>query len=96
MAVERARRHVFDHHVRLADQLLHDRLAFGRLGMSISSDRLLLLSMVKYSASAPGMSRSWMAGDVVAGGMRSTFRTSAPNHAIIWQHAVPTARRCSR
>jgi len=35
LAVERARRHVFDHHVGAADQILQDRLPFGRLGVDL-------------------------------------------------------------
>jgi len=37
LAVERARRHVFDHHIGAADQLLQDRLAFGRLGVDLET-----------------------------------------------------------
>ena len=54
----------------------------------IASDRLLLLSMVKYRASTSGMSRSWVRVTSPPS-TRSTLRTSAPYQASIWVHAGP-------
>ena len=56
--------------------------------VSSVSERLLLLSMVKYSASASGMSRSWLRVTSPEPG-RSTLMTSAPNQASIWVQAGP-------
>ena len=56
--------------------------------VSSSSDRLLLLSIVKYSASRSGMSRNWRRVTSPPAG-RSTFSTSAPNHASSCVHAGP-------
>ncbi len=56
--------------------------------VSSVSERLLLLSMVKYSASTSGMSRSCVRVTSPAPG-RSTLMTSAPNQASIWVQAGP-------
>ena len=56
--------------------------------VSSVSERLLLLSIVKYSASASGTSRSWLRVTSPEPG-RSTLITSAPNQASIWVQAGP-------
>ena len=56
--------------------------------VSSVSDFLLLLSIVKYSASTPGMSRSWERVTSPEPG-RSTLTTSAPNQASSWVQAGP-------
>ncbi len=56
--------------------------------VSSVSERLLLLSIVKYSASASGMSRNWLRVTSPEPG-RSTLITSAPNQASIWVQAGP-------
>ena len=56
--------------------------------VSSVSERLLLLSWVKYSASTSGMSRSWLRVTSPEPG-RSTLMTSAPNQASIWVQAGP-------
>src|ERR1700759_4875653 len=56
--------------------------------VSMARERLLLLSMVKYRASRSGMSRSWLR--VTSPPLvRSTFSTSAPNHASSFVQAGP-------
>jgi hypothetical protein len=62
-------------------------LPSGVLVFSVS-DFLLLLSVMKYSASKSGMSRSWFRVTSPTPG-RSTFSTSAPNHANNCVHAGP-------
>jgi hypothetical protein len=52
------------------------------------SDFLLLLSVIKYNASKSGMSRHWRRVTSPTPG-RSTFSTSAPNHANNCVHAGP-------
>src|ERR1700754_4864745 len=56
--------------------------------VSSVNERLLLFSIVKYSASASGMSRSWLRVTSPEPG-RSTLITSAPNHASNCVHAGP-------
>src|ERR1700751_2350404 len=51
-------------------------------------DFLLLFSWVKYSESTLGMSRSWWRVTSPTS-TRSTFNTSALNHASCWSHAGP-------
>src|SRR6266446_4562925 len=62
-------------------------LPSGVLVFSVS-DFLLLLSVMKYSASKSGTSRSWRRVTSPTPG-RATFSTSAPNHANNWVHAGP-------
>src|ERR1700732_3439762 len=62
-------------------------LPFGFFVSSVS-DFLLLLSIVKYSASTSGMSRNWLRVTSPEPG-RSTLITSAPNHASNCVQAGP-------
>jgi hypothetical protein len=62
-------------------------LPSGVLVFSVS-DFLLLLSVMKYSASKSGTSRNWRRVTSPTPG-RSTFSTSAPNHANNCVHAGP-------
>ncbi len=69
-------------------------ISFSRISLpslvlvSSVSERLLLLSWVKYSASTFGMSRNWLRVTSPEPG-RSTLITSAPNQASIWVQAGP-------
>ncbi len=67
--------------------LVRISLPSGVLVSSVS-ERLLLLSMVKYRASTPGMSRNCERVTSPAPG-RSTLITSAPNQASNWVQAGP-------